>query len=500
MSLSFNLLEEAWLPCITVDGEFVEVSLRGLFARAPGLREISCATAIQSAAVMPLALAILHRVFGPEGMGEWHTLWQAGAFDMARLDAYFEQWRDRFDLFHPERPFYQVSDDRVKRKSILYLAEKIQNTHTLFNHTTEAQAPNLTPAQAARRLLQAQAFRLRGGRSGAKTPYDVDSIYSRGVLFFAQGSNLFQTLMLNLVRYPDERILSTPAKDKPFWERDDPWQGRKPGASKATVLTPSGYLDYLTWQTNHVELFYDSSDGVVKISDITIVPVSKLAEGVRSPQKQHEKREKKGEISYSPLRFREDRALWRNYHSLLPQSDGKSQPPAVIDWLSNLTLEHLPEDFPVRLLATGMLADEAKPIFYRRELMPLPLELLRNADYVRNIGEAIQKAEACADKLRNALHPASVKTGNLGAHIRALDPQMENDATERRFVQLLRMRRDTLEPRLRQQISILKAKDIPVNWHQLMRDVRHWDHENRFVQRNWASGFWRINPSESDSQ
>ena len=61
------------------------------------------------------------------------------------------------------------------------------------------------------------------------------------------------------------------------------------------------------------------------------------------------------------------------------------------------------------------------------------------------------------------------------------------------------MRRDTLEPRLRQQVSILKSKDVPVNWHQLIRDVNYWDHPKRFVQRRWASAYWRAQRSESKS-
>ncbi len=97
-----------------------------------------------------------------------------------------------------------------------------------------------------------------------------------------------------------------------------------------------------------------------------------------------------------------------------------------------------------------------------------------------------------------ALHPDPAKSGNMGNHLRALAGQLGDDnATERRFVQLLRMRRDTLEPRLRQQISILKSKDVHVNWHQLMRDVRNWDHPKRFVQREWARSFWRSNQSKS---
>ena len=96
MSSSFNLIDEAWIPCITLEDEFVEVSLSDLMARAPDLREISCDTAIQSAAILPLVLTVLHRVFGPADPDEWKAMWDAGAFDMERLDDYFAKWRERF--------------------------------------------------------------------------------------------------------------------------------------------------------------------------------------------------------------------------------------------------------------------------------------------------------------------------------------------------------------------------------------------------------------------
>ena len=100
-----------------------------------------------------------------------------------------------------------------------------------------------------------------------------------------------------------------------------------------------------------------------------------------------------------------------------------------------------------------------------------------------------------------ALHPSSTKFGNMGDHLRAVAREIGDDAsTERRFAQLLRMRRDTLEPRLRQHISILKSKDIPVHWHQLFRDLRHWGHPKRFVQRHWAGAFWGYKSSESENE
>ena len=100
-----------------------------------------------------------------------------------------------------------------------------------------------------------------------------------------------------------------------------------------------------------------------------------------------------------------------------------------------------------------------------------------------------------------ALHPSpTAKSGNMGHHMRVLAAgDGSEEATERRFVQLLRMRRDTLEPRLRQQISILKSKGVPVHWFQLLKDVGNWDHPDHFVQPNWARAFW-YRQSESENE
>lgn len=94
------------------------------------------------------------------------------------------------------------------------------------------------------------------------------------------------------------------------------------------------------------------------------------------------------------------------------------------------------------------------------------------------------------------LHPSSTAKGNLGNHLLAYANEVgDSTATTRRFVQLMRMRLESLEPRLRQQISLLKSKDILVNWHQLYYDLRFWDHDDRFVQKKWAEAYW--SPSDS---
>jgi CRISPR system Cascade subunit CasB len=99
-----------------------------------------------------------------------------------------------------------------------------------------------------------------------------------------------------------------------------------------------------------------------------------------------------------------------------------------------------------------------------------------------------------------ALHPTSVSQGNMGHHLRTLATAVGDDAaTTRRFVQLLNRSRADLDTPLRQHISILKAQEIGVNWHQLLRDLQHWDHPARFVQKRWASAYWPSREKQSSA-
>jgi len=64
--------------------------------------------------------------------------------------------------------------------------------------------------------------------------------------------------------------------------------------------------------------------------------------------------------------------------------------------------------------------------------------------------------------------------------------------TEKRLVALLNSHLDDLPKHLQHIVSLLKSKDIPVNWAQLLSDVQNWHREDREIQRCWARGFWKI--------
>lgn len=407
MDYTFNLIDQPWIPCVMLDGTAVEVSLRDMLVHAHEIRTIAAETPLINTAILPVALAVLHRMFGPKNRSAWEDLWEGGAFPFEPLDGYFTQWYDRFDLFHPERPFYQVADERVKPKSVIHLIHSIGNTGTLFTHMNDEQGLSLTFGAAARYLLTAQTFRT-AGLSGLPEKF-TDSTFTRGVLFWADGDTLFEQLMLNLMPYPSKLVpIAYTESDKPFWEQDDPFQKR---------AYPYGYLDYLTWPSNRILLMPEGDS----VSQMTIAPGLHLAGDVQSPQKRYRSREKKGEITWSFLYFNPDKGLWRDYHTLLTLDSEDVKPPAVVDWLARLALDDVFDDVgSPRIAAVGMLADQAKPIFYRQETMTLPVGLLRNAYDTRFIGEAIDQAEQIARDLNDAL-------GRLARRVLMRDSEQEPD-------------------------------------------------------------------------
>ena len=104
------------------------------------------------------------------------------------------------------------------------------------------------------------------------------------------------------------------------------------------------------------------------------------------------------------------------------------------------------------------------------------------------------------------MHPRSVSSGNLGDTFRAMAARegqalgQPPESLERRFVTLLKCHRDDLFDHLRHAISLARSKDMPVNWEHLLVDLRSWDSEDHWVQRNWARAFWRSAPSSQQEQ
>ena len=86
---------------------------------------------------------------------------------------------------------------------------------------------------------------------------------------------------------------------------------------------------------------------------------------------------------------------------------------------------------------------------------------------------------------------------NLGASFARMADEDAPESVERRFTALLSTRREDLWVQLRHAVSLLKSKDVPIDWDQLLNDLRWWGNEEMSVQRNWAKAFWRQAPGSA---
>ncbi len=83
---------------------------------------------------------------------------------------------------------------------------------------------------------------------------------------------------------------------------------------------------------------------------------------------------------------------------------------------------------------------------------------------------------------------------NFGASYRRLFDETTSESIEHRFVALLNAHREDLPEHLRHAVGLLRSKEIPVDWAQLLGDVAAWDDPRRSTQLAWARSYWRAEP------
>jgi len=400
MTYSFNLIEQPWIPCVDTEGSVIELSLRETLVQAHNLRSIAGDSPLETAALYRLLLAVLHSALrGPENAAAWNELWQAGKWEAPWLHDYLGTWKHRFDLFDPERPFYQARDDRVEAKSIISLVMDMVsgNNATLFDHHLEETGVLLFPPKAARVVVTAQTFGLAGFCNPKQKLTFTDAPWTRGIIFFVESDNLFETLALNMLRYDDkypQDIPLTNDDDAPAWEMADPYSPQRE--------IPQGYLDYLTWQNRRILIIPNGEMKQPSVANITVTPGLRLDASLLDPFKHFRKDDLRGML---PLRFSEDRVLWRDssvlFHIHNPEH---ARPPSNFEWVANLAdKNHIKQHQTLRLMALGMANDQAKIEFFHQEHMPLPLDYLENDKLVGMLTTALD----CAEETRKSLWSAA---------------------------------------------------------------------------------------------
>ena len=83
-------------------------------------------------------------------------------------------------------------------------------------------------------------------------------------------------------------------------------------------------------------------------------------------------------------------------------------------------------------------------------------------------------------------------SGNFGASLRRAQNITNRKGIDRRIEALLDAEGAQLSFRLRQAIHFLHSNRVRVNWNQLLDDLLHWNHPERFVQHSWAREYYAV--------
>lgn len=356
---SFDLVERPWIAVRFLDGTVGEVSLREVFARADEIHDVAGELPTQDFAIIRLLLAILHRALDPveRPVEEWGELWRGELLLGELTGDYLEQYRDRFDLLHPETPFYQVAPLRTPKGEVSSLGKLIAdvpNGEPYFTTRQKRGVDQIGYAEAARWLVHCQAFDPSGIKSGAVGdprvkggkgyPIGTAWVGSLGGLLL-EGENLRETLLLNLV-LGDTQGAAWPLGDFAVWERGQPTEVER------NSNAPAGIADLFTWQSRRVRLDHDGS----QVTGVTIANGDPLKPqtvqgieniepmtGWRRSQTQ-EKALGTSRIVYMPRTHDPSRSLWRGLGAILPQADRETQrregssslPPLSLGWIARL--------------------------------------------------------------------------------------------------------------------------------------------------------------------
>jgi len=415
---SFDLLTEPWIPVLDAGVDLRatpeapatlrEIGLREALQRAHELREVYTDSPLETIALNRLLLALVLDVYQPTPDEDaWLEVWRAGRLPPEPLGAYLDEWGDRFNLLHGTYPFFQrtTKDPSQEGKDPAPLANLFHeqasgNNATLFGHDIDAEPQALPLAQAARGLVVIQAAALGGGAS--KPFYFSHAPLIGRAQFWIRGRSLFEALWLNAPPTVEARM-GAAKDDAPVWRREAPEAYRK--------RLHRGVLDVLTWPSRRLTLVAEVTDEDVMATGIYLTQGDKLdPDPSNDPLAAYVESDKKGRF---PLRFRTDRAVWRDADTLFNAQDpSRLGAPETFRWLARVSIEEPGESSLDDVLRTygfdafGLVNDQAKAELWRHERLPLHVEVLREPARLRYVKDALKRAESVVRDKKHGLRRA----------------------------------------------------------------------------------------------
>lgn len=269
----FNLIEEPWIRVMKEDLQVDTLSLRDTLFRCQEYMDLGGENQPQNFAMLRFLLALTYTVFSrvdekghendiseiadtdeakDEVLCRWRELWNLGHFPREPLEEYLEKWHDRFWLFDPKRPFWQVPQID---KGTQYTASKLvgdvsesNNKVRIFAARAGSGIRSVPYDEAARWLLYVNGFDDTSAKPTKKNlPSPGAGWVGKLGMIYTVGENLFQTILLNLTLLIDgEELWETSAN--PTWEQELRTEERVP------ISVPGNLAELLTVQSRRLHL------------------------------------------------------------------------------------------------------------------------------------------------------------------------------------------------------------------------------------------------------
>ncbi len=364
--IAFNLLREPWIRVMRPDGSVAECSLMQTLLDSHQYLQLAGELPTQNVAILRLLLAVLHTVFyrvdtdGEEApleeredaLDRWKSLWDAGHLPEQPIRDYLMKYEDRFWLFHPENPFYQVPS---AAGGTYYSAAKLNgalsesaNKIRLFAARTGESKASLSYAEAARWLLYLNGFDDTSAKpKGKGLPSPGAGWLGKLGLIYAEGNTLLETLLLNLVLLDDE--------GEPWGDPRPAWELKIPRSAERTeVIMPDNQVELLTLQSRRILLERKAE----KVSGCTLLGgdfFQKINATAEQMTIWNRKDGKKNEEPYDlPKRLEADRQMWRDF-SVITGMGSAGRAPGVVRWITLLKKERILDcDRLIRFRITGV--------------------------------------------------------------------------------------------------------------------------------------------------
>ncbi len=391
--MRFDLLQEPWIACETFQGKRQVLGIEAVLAQAHELAVVADESPLVTAATYRMLLAIVDQAYLPKNRADWLALWKAPTLPADALSAYFAKWGERFELFHPSRPFLQVAGlDRVlaaakgKEPDRISAWRFVMEMSTYSSHVhllePEPEEATLGAAQAARALLAFMAF-----AGGGRIQNEADSWSSGnlrgGATVLVRGKSLRETLLLN-----------TCARDSRGKDDVPPWQRER---DIARVERPSvGPVDVLVWPSRRVQLFPERAGDALVVRETLSAAGERMGTEMPDPMMAYYARdEKKPPFA---LRFDPDRAVWRDSGALFDEATGKDafRRPAAVTQLHGLLQDRaISRSSGLTFDLFGLSSNQAAIRFTRSETLPLPTAVLTDKPRL----DVLKRGLALADQV-----------------------------------------------------------------------------------------------------